>query len=98
MILWVGWDMSVVVQTDTKESTAQKEVHANRTLVKTVALVSKQRVALNVCVVRVIVEKRVQCGIAVNQTFVRMAPSVLSMTVAFDVFVLPDTKALIAMK
>ena len=39
----------------------------------------------------------IQCGIAVNQTFVRMAPSVLSMTVAFDVFVLPDTKALIAM-
>ena len=39
----------------------------------------------------------IQCGIAVNQTFVRMAPSVLSMTVAFDVFVLLDTKALIAM-
>ena len=38
----------------------QKEVHANRALVKTVELVSKQRVALDVCVVRVIVEKRVQ--------------------------------------
>lgn len=38
----------------------QKEVHANRTHVKTAARVLKHKVALSVCVERATVERRVQ--------------------------------------
>lgn len=76
----------------------KKKVLANQTLVKTAEAALKRKVDLSACANLVTLEKPAQCVTAVNQTFVRMAPSVLNMTVDSSVYVRLDSRARSVMK